>query len=232
MVLGSLKGFYSEDWSAPFKVALRGEKLAITANYESSPGHLAYRDIWVDDANITHVKLRHQDRFQVGSQRHGQLDVFLDNEQILNYDGKIGYYDQTAYLWKTGIYRATAPETLAVNVKDLKLQTGYDLPDFNSGNPNTTPTSPTPTPTPIPTPTPSTPSATITGTTGNDVLKGSSSKPMSSKAAKETMYSMDTTATTCSRVDQARMSSCLIRSSAPRILTRLPTSVWALTKFI
>ena len=36
VVLGSLKGFYAADWSAPFEVGLRGDKLAITANYESS----------------------------------------------------------------------------------------------------------------------------------------------------------------------------------------------------
>ncbi|WP_262300412.1 polysaccharide lyase, partial [Microvirga sesbaniae] len=120
VVLGSLKGFYAADWSAPFEVAMRGEKLAITANYESSPGNMVYRDLWVSDVNITRGKWYDiKINFDWGASGNGKIDVFLDDKQVVNYDGKVGYYDQTAYLWKTGIYRGTAPETLAVQVKNL-----------------------------------------------------------------------------------------------------------------
>lgn len=185
VVLGSLKGFYAESWSAPFEVALRGEKLAITANYESSPGNLVYRDLWVSDVNITRGKWYDiKINFDWGPSGNGKIDVFLDDKQIVDYDGKVGYYNQTAYLWKTGIYRSTAPETLAVQVKNLSMETGTDLPDFVPGASMPTPI-PTPAPTPVPTvPTTSTPSQTptttkpavnINGTSGNDVLKGTSS---------------------------------------------------------
>uniref|UniRef100_UPI00358DC91A M10 family metallopeptidase C-terminal domain-containing protein n=1 Tax=Microvirga sesbaniae TaxID=681392 RepID=UPI00358DC91A len=84
-----------------------------------------------------------------------------------------GYYDQTAYLWKTGIYRGTAPETLAVQVKNLSLETGADLPDWTPGSTTSPTPSPTPTPSPSPTPSP-TPGGSLTGTSGNDVLNGTS----------------------------------------------------------
>lgn len=124
LVLGSLKGFYSEDWSAPFEVVLRGEKLAITANYEDTPGHLVYRDIWTSPTNIIRGKWYNINiSFKWGPSGDGHLDVSLDGQPVVNYTGNVGYYDQTAYLWKTGIYRSSAPETIAVDVKNLQMTT-------------------------------------------------------------------------------------------------------------
>src|SRR5690606_29743812 len=94
-------------------------------------GKTVGRDIYTSPVDITRGKWYDMKiNFDWGPDGSGKLDVFLDDKQIVDYDGIVGYSDQSAYLWKTGIYRASAPETMAVKVKDLQMETGRDLPDF------------------------------------------------------------------------------------------------------
>ena len=47
----------------------------------------------------------------------GHLEVWRDGERIVDYTGPIGYGE--GVYWKLGLYRHSAPETIAMNVRNL-----------------------------------------------------------------------------------------------------------------
>jgi hypothetical protein len=51
----------------------------------------------------------------------GGVTVWLDGNQIVNYHGALGYITSRQNYFKFGIYRATAPETLAVDYKNVEI---------------------------------------------------------------------------------------------------------------
>lgn len=110
---------------------------------------------------------------------NGHVYLWLDGQQALSYTGTVGYSAQTTSHWNMGIYRnsPTNNETMVYNVKNFDMTWG------DAGHSISAPTSPAadpmPAPTPTPAPTPSTtpaptPVANVSGTSGNDNLKGSS----------------------------------------------------------
>ncbi|WOH67865.1 heparin lyase I family protein [Bradyrhizobium sp. BWA-3-5] len=85
---------------------------------------------------------------------NGFLRVWRDGVQIVDYHGSIG--TGAATYWKEGVYRSAAPETMAVNYRNLHITTG-------AASAPTTPTQPTTPTTPI-TPSPIAPPRSITPT--------------------------------------------------------------------
>ncbi|WOH67866.1 heparin lyase I family protein [Bradyrhizobium sp. BWA-3-5] len=71
---------------------------------------------------------------------NGFLRVWRDGVQIVDYHGSIG--TGAATYWKEGVYRSAAPETMAVNYRNLHITTG-------AASAPTTPTQPTTPTTPI-----------------------------------------------------------------------------------
>ncbi|MCB1503137.1 MAG: heparin lyase I family protein [Bauldia sp.] len=101
-------------------VELVGERLAIHLGHRT-PDY-KYKDsfAFIDDQNIVRGQYYHVDiSVNMRFDKEGSIDVWLNGEHIVDYSGYVGY-GYTAY-WKAGIYREEANETLAIDVKNLKI---------------------------------------------------------------------------------------------------------------
>jgi hypothetical protein len=60
----------------------------------------------------------------------GRVRVWRDGELVCEYDGPVGYSDQTQTYWKMGIYRKTPAkgETQAMRYRNLKITEGLAVP--------------------------------------------------------------------------------------------------------
>ena len=54
----------------------------------------------------------------------GRAVIWRDDVKIVDYKGPLGYTNQKVTYWKQGVYRSTAPETMAIDFKDLVIKTG------------------------------------------------------------------------------------------------------------
>ena len=116
--------------SPPFAVELIGEQLAIKLRYKV-PGEQVYQ--WyefVDDEPIVRGKyydFRAEFDVEPEARNSGSVKVWLDGELIVDYSGYLGY--GAGFYWKADVYRAEAPETIAVNYRDMSLdgQIGVDI---------------------------------------------------------------------------------------------------------
>jgi hypothetical protein len=120
LVLGQ---FHADDdnTSPPFAVELVGDRLAIVARYRM-PGEDGYTklDLFVDDSDIQRDVYHWMEiTAKFDNAGGGSLDVWCDGEQIVDYDGPLGYGN--GVYWKQGIYRGESSETLAVGVKYLSV---------------------------------------------------------------------------------------------------------------
>jgi Ca2+-binding RTX toxin-like protein len=108
--------------SSVFCVELIGEKMAIRAAYET-PGDGDSWYVYTDTQNITRGKY-YDMKITVNFENNddGFLYVWRDGEQIVDYEGPMGY--GYGVYWKNGIYRHEANETVAVNFRDLKITDG------------------------------------------------------------------------------------------------------------
>jgi hypothetical protein len=117
--------FHADDGftSPPLAVELVGEKMAIVVRYKVA-GESSYEMdyIYVDSQNIQRGKYYNitiTANFE--NDNDGFLNVWRDGQQIVNYDGPIGY--GYGVYWKHGIYRRDSDQTIAVNFKDFSLTT-------------------------------------------------------------------------------------------------------------
>jgi Ca2+-binding RTX toxin-like protein len=186
MVMGQLHS--AMNMSPPIEIKFNGnDKMKISGN-SGSTGNPVYRDIYSDSQDIVRghwYTMKMNVKFDASGK--GSAEIWRDGAKIVDYQGALGYTDQTQTYWKEGVYRSTASETTAANFKDLVIKTGADA--FESSpvptpEPIPVPTpapapapAPTPTPTPVPTPTPDPApvGSTIKGTNSADTLNGSSS---------------------------------------------------------
>ena len=180
MVMGQLHS--AMNMSPPIEIKFNGnDKMKISGN-SGSTGNPVYRDIYSDSQDIVRghwYTMKMNIKFDPYG--NGSAEIWRDGVKIVDYDGALGYTDQTQTYWKEGVYRSTAAETTAVNFKDLVIKTGagaFDSSPTPTPAPQPTPTptpTPEPTPTPTPTPDPAPAGSTIKGTSWNDVLNGSTS---------------------------------------------------------
>jgi hypothetical protein len=54
----------------------------------------------------------------------------VNGTQVVNYQGPLGFGDPT--YWEYGLYRSPAPETVAVNFRNMTVTTGAGLPGATS----------------------------------------------------------------------------------------------------
>jgi hypothetical protein len=109
--------------SPPFAVELIGEELAIKLRYRI-PGEQVYQ--WYefqDDEPIVrgkYYKFHAEFDVEPNQRNSGSVKVWLDGEQIVDYSGYLGY--GSSFYWKADLYRAAAPETIAVNYRGMSLE--------------------------------------------------------------------------------------------------------------
>ncbi len=175
LVMGQLHS--NTNASPPIEVKLEGnDKMVIYGNYGSA-SNPTYHKIFQDSANIQRGKwytMKLEIKLDAGG--NGYADIWRDGQQIVNYNGKLGYSGQTQTYWREGVYRSSASETIAINYKNLDISVGqniHNLPDGPIGTPNPTP-APTPTPTPTPTPVPGVPGQVFVGGWANNTMYGTS----------------------------------------------------------
>lgn len=120
LVLGQ---FHADDdkSSPPFAVELVGDRLAIVGRYRM-PGDDDYTklDLFVDGRDIERGVYHWVEiTAKFDNAGGGSLEVWCDGEQIVDYDGPLGYGN--GVYWKQGIYREESSETLAVDVRYLSV---------------------------------------------------------------------------------------------------------------
>jgi Ca2+-binding RTX toxin-like protein len=151
------------DGSPPIEIKLEGnDKMAIYGNYETSPGHLVYQKIYQDSADLVRGKWYTMKLdVRIDASGGGHADIWRDGQQIVDYSGKLGYVGQTATYWREGIYRSSAPETIAIDYRNLVIKTGSSVVH----GPGPVPNNPSPKPVGL-----------IKGTNGSETLNGTSGK--------------------------------------------------------
>ncbi|TXN21514.1 MULTISPECIES: heparin lyase I family protein [Methylobacterium] len=152
LVLGQ---FHQNDYpgapaiSPPFQIQLSGERMVIYVGYNGGNGSPVYKPVYMDKADIVRghdYSMNVTAKFDPAG--NGYLSVTRDGQEIVSYRGPMGYSTQSSVYWKEGIYRAAAPETMAVS---------YTLPTITEGTAGGSPvTSPEPS-TPLEPVTPSVP---------------------------------------------------------------------------
>jgi Ca2+-binding RTX toxin-like protein len=105
--------------SPPFAVEMKGEKMAIMIRYKTNSGDIVSSYVYKDSQDIVrdhYYSMKVEADFSMSG---GYLRVWRDGEQIVNYEGPLGY-DNGVY-WKQGVYRSESNETIAVNFRNLNF---------------------------------------------------------------------------------------------------------------
>ena len=139
--------------SPPFAIQLVGNHLQVVARYvqpgqdpSNGAGNVQMLTLWTDPNPIqTGVYNNIQIQADVSNTGGGYLKVSINGTQVVNYSGPLGYGQATN--WEYGIYRSTAPETVAVDYRNMTLLTGSSATVTSPSTP-TQPTTPTTTTTP------------------------------------------------------------------------------------
>ncbi|MCC8952440.1 heparin lyase I family protein [Bradyrhizobium sp. Pear77] len=144
--------------SPPFAIQLVGDHLQVVARYvqpgqdpSNGAGNVQMLTLWTDPNPIqTGVYNNIQIQADVSNTGGGYLKVSINGTQVVNYSGPLGYGQGTN--WEYGVYRSTAPETVAVDYRNMTLLTGASATVTSPSTP-TQPTTPTTTPTTVTSPT-------------------------------------------------------------------------------
>lgn len=124
-----LSQFHADDLDTPppFAIEFSNEQMVVRIRWRRD-GEIGQIRLHRDKENLErgryyrmHIRLRFAD----SEEEDGWVKVWRDGEVIADYEGPLGY-GYGAY-WKMGIYRTQAPETLAVNVRNLFVASEYGL---------------------------------------------------------------------------------------------------------
>ena len=120
--------------SPPFYVQMDGDHLQIVARYvlpggnpSNSASDLHIMTLWTDPNPIqtgVYNDIKVQANFS--NSGGGYLKVSINGNQVVNYQGPLGYGQGT--YWEYGIYRSSAPETTAVQYRNLMITIGSSTP--------------------------------------------------------------------------------------------------------
>lgn len=109
----------------PVAIELVGERLSVVVRYASDAGKMIEQRVWVDSANITRDKDYHFDVYaNVANDGSGRVVVAIDGKAVVDYSGRVGYNFGGELAWKQGIYRNEAPETIAAQFANLRIDHG------------------------------------------------------------------------------------------------------------
>lgn len=117
--------------SPPTEIMFHGNDIMEVSANSGSSGNIRWNTAWTDRAPIVRghwYKMRlQQKQAQDGS---GRVRLWRDGELVCEYDGPVGYSDQTQTYWKQGIYRKRPDrnETLVMHYKNLKITEGLPVP--------------------------------------------------------------------------------------------------------
>jgi Ca2+-binding RTX toxin-like protein len=144
-----------------------------------------YATLYQDPNNIVRG---HEYQMQIDARFdpvNGHLDVIRDGVTIVNYNGPLGWTNMGSVYWKEGVYRADAPEAIAMDYNHLSITTGSQPasppPPVSPPPVSPPPVSPPPvSPPPVSPPPPTSGSGVtltasgynehLTGGAGNDIL--------------------------------------------------------------
>lgn len=152
--------FHSDDWatssalghsiatSPPFAFQLAGDHLQVVARYcptgldpSNGAGNVKNLTLWTDPNPIqTGVYHNIQVQANFSNDSNGYLAVSIDGNQVVNYHGPLGYGVGTD--WEYGMYRSSAPETSAVDYRNVILTYGSAATAPIQPSTPTTPTTP------------------------------------------------------------------------------------------
>nr|WP_170249393.1 heparin lyase I family protein [Methylobacterium haplocladii] len=195
--------------SPPFEIDLTGERMLITVGYTGSNGSPVYKNIYLDTADIVRghdYSMNVTAKFDPAG--NGYLSVTRDGQEIASYRGPLGYSTQSSVYWKQGIYRAAAPETMAVSYTMPTITEGMGSAPVTSPQPSTpqepstpvvpivapvssTPDTGIPASSPLPDPLPGAASAGSASTAPITINDGSGSNVVTGGAGNDTLRGND-----------------------------------------
>jgi hypothetical protein len=123
LTAGQLRQTANDPVSAPFGIMFTGEHMRIYAAEGGSSGQ-NYVTLYQDPNNIVRG---HEYQMQIDARFdpvNGHLDVVRDGVTIVNYNGPLGWNNMGGVYWKEGVYRADAPESIAMDYNHLSITTG------------------------------------------------------------------------------------------------------------
>jgi hypothetical protein len=116
-VIGQFHG-HNDGYSPPFAFELFGERLAVKVRHLGPDGRPTDNLVYLDPNAIERGRYYEMTvRARFADDAGGHLEVWRDGERIVNYTGPMGYGE--GVYWKLGLYRHSAPETIAMNVRNL-----------------------------------------------------------------------------------------------------------------
>ncbi|WP_189338305.1 heparin lyase I family protein [Sphingobium sp. SCG-1] len=110
--------------SPPFAMELAGDKLRIVTRDSSAAlstaADVRYVRQYDDSQPMTRgrwydIKMQ----FAFGPSGNGMLKVWRDDKLLVNFTGAFGFNDVVGPYFKQGVYRSAAPQTIAIQFKDL-----------------------------------------------------------------------------------------------------------------
>jgi hypothetical protein len=108
-----------------FALELVGEHLAVHIRNRQPDGQFKEWFAYTDDQPIARGHYYTVDaRLHMHNDEHGSVDVWIDGEQVVDYDGPVGYGYGT--YWKHGIYREAAAETMVVDYLNFRIEDAAD----------------------------------------------------------------------------------------------------------
>ncbi|WP_375783738.1 heparin lyase I family protein [Bradyrhizobium sp. Pha-3] len=120
--------------SPPVALNLQGDHLQVLVRYcppgknpSNGAGFVVTKTLWTDPNPIVTGKYHDvKVQAQFSNDTTGYLKVWIDGAPVVNYSGPLGFGVGTN--WEFGIYRSSAPETVAVNYRNLMITTGSLTP--------------------------------------------------------------------------------------------------------
>ncbi|MGY3697498.1 hypothetical protein ACVIGA_007578 [Bradyrhizobium sp. USDA 3240] len=120
--------------SPPVALNLQGDRLQVLVrhcppgkNPSNGAGFVVTKTLWTDPNPIVTGKYHDvKVQAQFSNDPTGYLKVWIDGAPVVNYSGPLGFGVGTN--WEFGIYRSSAPETVAVNYRNLMITTGSLTP--------------------------------------------------------------------------------------------------------
>ncbi|MGY3234533.1 hypothetical protein ACVMAJ_001423 [Bradyrhizobium sp. USDA 4448] len=120
--------------SPPFALQMDGDHLQVVARYalpggnpSNSSSALHMLTLWTDLKPIqTDVYNDINLQAYFSNNGGGYLQVSINGNQVVNYQGPLGYGQGT--YWEYGIYRSTATEPAAANYRNLTITIGSSTP--------------------------------------------------------------------------------------------------------
>jgi len=113
--------------SPPFGLYMDGERMTVAIRHSpleiTPPGGFDYLPLYKDREDILRghpYRMKIRVRFDQGGT--GALKLWRDGQLLAEHEGPFGFNDQKGPYFKIGVYRASAPESYAITVRDLAVE--------------------------------------------------------------------------------------------------------------